>query len=199
MDTKLPLGTQAQLKQPYVSMRNRNKVHFLNPTLAEIKIDDVAWHLARQCRFTCHVKNWYSTAEHSILGARQAKNTQIAREFLVHDAGEFVFGDLSSPIKRLCPDYKEMSDRFQDFCFRAFLGYIPEEGPLKEIDSRLCATEMRVLRGSPDESLEAEPYTDVHFYNWRWQDAHVRFLDMFTHLFPEYKDVEGVLGNGTLE
>ena len=190
-------GTRNQQKEPYVSMRKRNRVHFLNPKASEIKIDDVAWHLARSCRFTCHVNGWYSTAEHCILGARKAKNQQLAREFLVHDAGEFVFGDVSSPVKRLCPDYKLMSDRFQDFTFRHFLGYIPEETALKEIDSRLCATEMRHLRGSPDESLEAEPYDDVEFFCWPWEQAYIRFLDMFQWLFPEYKDVEGVLGNGT--
>lgn len=188
-----------QEREPYLTMRHGNRVDFLNPKPEQIVVDDIAWHLARQCRFNSALKQWYSNAEHSIMGSHQAADTHLARAFLIHDAAEYVFGDIASPIGRLCPDYKKLCNNFQDFLYKLYLGTIPDEAAIKEIDSRICATEMVVLRQAPADDICAKPYTNVRFHCWPWQEAYIRYLDMFTWLFPEVKNVKAVLGNAASE
>lgn len=173
------------MNEPYLRFRNGNILHFLNPEPQQILIDDIAWHLARTCRFNGSMNVWYSNAEHSILGARKATDLEVSRAFLIHDAGEYVYGDLPSPVKNLCPDYKARSDKFQDFIYRHYLGKLPDENEVKLVDQRMTATEMKYLRKGSN--LHAEPYEDMSFYCWNWEEAYHRYLEMFYWLFPEHK------------
>lgn len=193
------LGVKNQEREPYLRMRHGNRVDFLNPKPEQIIVDDIAWHLARQCRFNSALTQWYSNAEHSIMGAKMAGNEQLAREFLIHDAAEYVFGDIPSPVGRLCPEYKKLCNEFQDFIYKLFLGYIPDHDAIKVIDDRICATEMIVLRKSTNVDLCAQAYTNVRFHCWPWHEAYIRYLDLFTWYFPEVKNVKSVLGNAASE
>jgi hypothetical protein len=168
-------------------MRQGNTIHFLNPKPGEIKIHDIAWHLARTCRFNAAMNVWYSNAEHSILGSRLAPSVKEAREFLLHDAAEYVFGDIASPVKKLLPDYNKLINEFENKIYLFFLGYIPDGKAIKVIDSRICATEMKYLRNNEAECLESVPYDNLHFYCWTPEKAFIKYMESFQWLFPEYK------------
>ncbi|TGQ69547.1 hypothetical protein EN829_014875 [Mesorhizobium sp. M00.F.Ca.ET.186.01.1.1] len=66
---------------------------------------DVAEGLARICRFGGGVPgNPYSVAQHCVIGAdaalEETRDANIAAYFLLHDAHEFVFGDMTTPVAK---------------------------------------------------------------------------------------------------
>lgn len=173
--------------QPYVRVGRlcQHLVEFLNPKKQQIFTEDIALGLAKSCRFQGHIRGWYSTAEHCIIGARLAKNEKLAKEFAIHDASEYVFSDLSGPIKALLPDYKRIEGNFQRFINEMYLGYPDLSPETKELDKRLCATEQHFLRHAPIEDLEGcMPYNGVIFKRWSHEIAFEMYDELLTDLFP---------------
>lgn len=83
-----------------------------NAQASDIFIEDIAHALSNLCRFTGHVKRFYSVAEHSLhvssLVPQEHKLTA-----LLHDAAEAYLSDLSRPIKHR-PEmafYREAEDQ----------------------------------------------------------------------------------------
>lgn len=178
------------MSRPYITVRGGRKIHFLDFDPKEIKIEDIAWHLARQCRFNGHLDLWYSTAEHSINCANQAHDVYLKKICLIHDAAEFVFGDLVHPVKTLCSDYTSLIKDFESKLYSHFLGEVPYDFDLlrlKLIDDRMTATEMLYLRGC---ILDQAPYDRFKFACMDWLSAYSAYMLSFRNLFPEYKDVE---------
>ncbi len=180
--------------RPYVRTLSLTKVHFLDPKPEDIVVADIAHGLAGLCRFTAGLKSWYSVAEHSILGSRRIKDREQARQFLIHDAAEYVFGDPASPIMRavgICP-FKAALDNFQFFLNNLFLGYGDLHPSVKQLDRAFCATEMHFIRGQTREQVN-EDYPgctimeDQKFFCLPREEAAKWWLDEFHFLFPEYK------------
>lgn len=181
------MGDSVKDEDPFVSLRGGRVVHFLKPRKGEIQIEDIAWHLARQCRYNGHLHVWYSNAEHSIYCADKATTLVGKKIALLHDAGEYVFGDLVRPVKQFCKDYETMLHAFDAEIYKTFLGAIPYDFDfkvMKMIDDRISATEMVMLRGLPQSyTNQAEPYNDVKFNCWDWFEAYQRYMGYFKVLF----------------
>lgn len=88
--------------------------HFTGPAALEadarpVCIEDIGHHLAIISRFTGATIRPYSDAEHSLLCADIAKrmgtSALVQWAALMHDAHEFVTGDMSSPVKRVVNGY----------------------------------------------------------------------------------------------
>lgn len=71
----------------------------LNPDPETICIEDVAHALANSCRFTGHVRSFYSVAQHSVLVA-ELLPAPLRLVGLLHDASEAYLSDISRPVKR---------------------------------------------------------------------------------------------------
>lgn len=185
---------------PYTRTISLTKVHFFNPRACEIKIDDVAHHLAKSGRFNNGIDPHYSVAEHSVLMAHWflnvfpgtlATRTLFAQYASVHDTGEYLFGDLPAPLKKFLPDFNKFQTGFDSFMLKHFglLGTLPEEVDI--IDKRFCATEQRILRRhEPDTYSMLSALEDVVFHCWSWQEAKDQFLILFSELFPNYRDTD---------
>src|SRR6056297_2366587 len=101
-------------------MLSGRRLDLLDPTPVDIEIEDIAHGLAFVARWNGQTKgDWpYSVAEHSLLveeiygrivPAAPAKWRLAA---LLHDAPEYVIGDMISPVKAAVgPDYEALDDR----------------------------------------------------------------------------------------
>jgi uncharacterized protein len=109
------------MKQPraWQRMLSGRRLDLLDPTPMDIEIEDIAHGLAFVARWNGQTRgDWpYSVAEHSLLveqifarsGAQPAKWCLAA---LLHDAPEYVIGDMISPVKAAVgPGYGDMDMR----------------------------------------------------------------------------------------
>jgi hypothetical protein len=161
------------------------RVEFLNPKPEQIRLIDIAYGLAKSCRFQGHVPGWYSTAEHCILGTYQLETEELKKQFLLHDAAEYIFSDLSAPIKVLpeLAGYKALEHNFERHIFKKYLGYEELDPQIKVVDKRMCATEAIKIRKRPPCTQTAEPY-DISFPRWKWEDAFQFYQYALATYFP---------------
>jgi len=82
----------------YIRTYTGKKFWPLDPRPEDVDIIDIAHALSNQCRFTGHVKDFYSVAEHS-LAVSFACPKEFALVGLLHDADEAYLIDLAAPVK----------------------------------------------------------------------------------------------------
>lgn len=103
-------------------MLSGRRLDLLDPTPLDIEIEDIAHGLAFVARWNGQtIGDWpYSVAEHSLLvealfgrmNPRAPAKWRLAA--LLHDAPEYVIGDMISPVKAAVgPDYGALDDRLQ--------------------------------------------------------------------------------------
>lgn len=126
-------------------------MHFdlVMPTKDMICIPDIVHALSRLCRFTGHAKTFYSVAEHCCKmhdhAAFMYADPTMAYEALLHDAHEAYVGDVSAPLKRLLPGYKELQERV-DLLIRSKYGlssHMPDA--IRQMDLAILMTERNSL------------------------------------------------------
>ncbi len=130
----------------------------LNPTPDMVCIEDIAHSLANICRYTGHVRQFYSVAQHSVLAA-QADSSSNPLQRLLHDADEAYIGDIASPWKQLlCVDVAETKQalqhyvavkaweqKIQDVIGLALEVDLTHSAEVKVVDNRMYFTEVRDL------------------------------------------------------
>lgn len=132
---------------------------FIDPQPDQIDIKDIIWGLSNVCRFTGQCTSFYSVAQHSVLVSRNVP-VYDRRAALLHDAAEAYVGDMSGPLKQLCPDYKVIEKRVEAAIFAKFGISTPLPPSVKHADLRLLRTEQRDLTAGHAESwngLDAYP------------------------------------------
>ncbi len=109
-----------QKPRAWQRMLSGRRLDLLDPTPVDIEIEDIAHGLAFVARWNGQTKGdyAYSVAEHSILVetifGRIVPNAPIKWRLaaLLHDAPEYVIGDMISPVKAAVgPDYGELDER----------------------------------------------------------------------------------------
>ena len=126
-DTTMPSSTPpppAHMSKPperaWQRMLSGRRLDLLDPTPVDIEIEDIAHGLAFVARWNGQTRGDfpYSVAEHSILveelfsrmNPKAPAKWQLAA--LLHDAPEYVIGDMISPVKAAVgPGYGELDDR----------------------------------------------------------------------------------------
>ncbi len=110
------------MKQPraWQRMLSGRRLDLLDPTPMDIEVEDIAHGLAFVARWNGQTRgDWpYSVAEHSLLVEQifSKMNSGIATRWqlaaLLHDAPEYVIGDMISPVKAAVgPGYGALDDR----------------------------------------------------------------------------------------
>ena len=157
----------------------------LDPHPEEVCIEDIAHALSNICRYTGHVREFYSVADHSIRVARIVPAPD-ALWGLLHDASEAYICDVARPVKQY-PGfgelYRQIEDRLMLCICEAF--NLPAEQPasIKPADNILLHTERRDLMARPP-----QPWRDPHpplpgtIFPRTPREAEQEFLELFAEV-----------------
>jgi len=118
----------------------------LNPSPDNINLLDIAHALSNQCRFTGHVRKFYSVAEHSCR-VHDIVPTELKLAAILHDASEYALMDLARPVKEQKEMYlfREAEDALMECIAEKYNFTYPLEDKIKEADKILLVTEYRDL------------------------------------------------------
>lgn len=158
----------------------------LAPRVVDIDIEDIAHALSLQCRFTGHVHEFYSVAQHCCLVAeRVPKEDQLWA--LLHDAPEAYLIDLARPVKRApaLQGYRDAEARLMAVIAERFglVGDMPAS--VEDADTRMLMTEAHSLMTMHPQWLVDAPwqrYPDI-IDPWTPQIAKARYLNRFIALY----------------
>ena len=139
------------LEEPFILMNNGSKIPVFSPQPEDIDIEGIARCLSMQCRYNGNCDRFMSVAEHSvncsIAAERYYPDGGVELQFaaLLHDAAEAYVGDLIRPVKVFCDKYTEAEDVFEAAIEARFSIDHTLRKIVKEIDVRMCTTEMEQL------------------------------------------------------
>jgi 5'-deoxynucleotidase YfbR-like HD superfamily hydrolase len=153
-------------KRAWQRMLSGRRLDLLDPAPLDVEIDDIAHGLSRVARWNGQTSgDWaFSVAEHSLLVERLAASFKpdLAPRWrlaaLLHDASEYVIGDLITPFKAVIgADYKALEHRLTTAVFLRFglPGQLPETTArlIKRADRAAAYVEAVQLAGfSEDEA-----------------------------------------------
>lgn len=162
-----------------------------HPKIEDIRISDIAWHLARECRFAGALREdveIYTVAQHSCL-VHDNVAPEHRREALLHDAPEYVFGDRIKPIKLMMGADVDAAEKRLDYLIRLKFGLpLAKSQAIKDADYRAVLTERRdVLHPETEKNVDwgvprADPWPEK-IVAWGVFKAHDEFMRRFKESF----------------
>ncbi len=167
-------------------------VNLRQPTPEMFVIEDIARSLSMLVRWTGHVNQFYSVAEHSFLISLNCGDNPLDQLWgLLHDAPESVLGDMSSPLKAL-PEFaafRLLERRIMSaICLRFGLP-MHEPAIVRQCDTAIRCNERRALRGAVPKYGERPLPASIE--GWSPKKAEAMFLAQFHSLYPACtKDVD---------
>lgn len=170
----------------------------LAPDPSSIDIEDIAHALSNICRFTGHVAEFFSVAQHSVIVSMVVPEED-AMHGLLHDASEAYICDIAKPIKSLpgWEPYRAIEHRLQRAIYDRF-GLGEEPASIKQADYRMLVTEACELMSPmhPDwfAVIEQKARYDgmsLRGYCWSPTDAKATFLRCFHALSHKGSQVTG--------
>lgn len=180
-------------------MLSGRRLDLLDPSPLDVEIDDIAHGLARVARWNGQTSgNWaYSVAEHSLLVEGLARERGLAARWqlaaLLHDAPEYVIGDLITPFKAMVgSDYKALENRLQAAVHIRFglPGELPAKvaAAIKKADRLAAYLEATQLAGfaEPEAKRLFSPGRKIperHLAPVSPEEAKHRFLERFGELW----------------
>lgn len=159
----------------------------LDPDPALLDIEDIAHALSNSCRFTGHVKWFYSVGQHSVLCSRIVPD-EYKLTALLHDASEAYLSDIARPVKEQ-PDfgavYRDVEGRLEEAIAERFGLQYPWHKSVKDADNILLVTEARDLmfgvKGWSDYFQTIEPLEEP-IESWTPEEAETLFLTRYYQL-----------------
>jgi len=161
-------GTQVSgdPRGPWSQTASGLKFHPLDPDPEHISLEDIAHQLSMVNRFGGATRFPYSVAQHSLLVAALADHlfpgdVYLRRWALMHDAPEYVLGDMVRPVKVLLPDYVALEIQLMWAITAKFdLGPLSFEMQmrLKALDNTACVIEKQHLLNYSVEWQDMPPY-----------------------------------------
>lgn len=184
-------------EEGWIQIANGHIFHPMNPRPEEVHIEDIAQSLSRQIRYNGHSDGIINVAQHSCNCAWLADvmghpaETQLA--MLMHDAGEYITGDMIRPMKVKIPEFSVTEDAIMAAIIKRF--NLPEitHKLLKYFDNIALAWEKRDLYRSSREwpNMEDVPEWCPTITTWTHTYAEQRFLNLFSWLQLEIKGITG--------
>ncbi len=158
----------------------------LDPRAEDVNIRDIAHALAHLCRFTGHVRKFYSVAQHCVL-VSQAVPPECALYGLLHDAAEAYIGDMSRPLKHdpKMVRYRECDQRLSDVIYARFGLSDDEPACVKEVDRLVLQDEVRdvALHTERGSGYVHGPGTGRFIHPQEPEEAKHQFIQRFYQLY----------------
>ena len=196
-----PADAQPRAWQRMLSGR---RLDLLDPSPLDVEIEDIAHGLARVARWNgqTHGPHVYSVAQHSLLVEAMLRESasrpddRLRLAALLHDAPEYVIGDIISPFKAMIGEaYKAVEDRLLGAIHIRF-GLAPTLAPaaaglIKEADKGAAFFEATRLAGfsfSEAKRFFGPPPTvsaaleAAFLAPWSAEDAKARFIERYAQL-----------------
>jgi 5'-deoxynucleotidase YfbR-like HD superfamily hydrolase len=195
--------SESPRRRAWQRMLSGRRLDLIDPSPVDVEIADIAHGLARVARWNGQTQGpeIFSVAQHSLLvealfaavAAAPPPKERLAA--LLHDAPEYVIGDMISPFKAaIGGDYRRIEGRLQQAIHIRF--GLPAELPtdlarqIKAVDRVSAYIEATALAGftiAEARKLFGEPEAPVHDFAafvepMRPQEAERRFLDRFAEL-----------------
>ncbi|MEM6761972.1 MAG: HD family hydrolase [Pseudomonadota bacterium] len=196
-------------------MLSGRRLNILDPSPLDIEIRDIAHGLARVARWNGQTKGPFpfSVAQHSLLveaivdASLPDASPSDRLAALLHDAPEYVVGDLISPFKAAIGDaYKGVEERLERAIHLRFS--IPPDpsarrrNAIKQADTVAAFHEATALAGfaikearqifRPPAAAMCAPAAAAPFLHpWQSAEAEARFLERFERLDAECASAEG--------
>jgi 5'-deoxynucleotidase YfbR-like HD superfamily hydrolase len=120
MSKALPAKNTTKSKRAWQRMLSGRRLDLLDPSPLDVELEDIAHGLARVARWNGQTKgaHIFSVAQHSLLVETVARaktpslDNRARLALLLHDAPEYVIGDMISPFKAVIGDsYKAVEHR----------------------------------------------------------------------------------------
>lgn len=136
--------------RPDILTRSGLYFNLVEPTPEMVRTSDIAHALGMLARFCGHTSAFYSVAQHCVLVSMLVP-WEHALQALLHDAAEAYYGEVTAPLKRLVPHYRDLEKRGWRAIAASF--GVPEElhPSVKQADLVMLATEQRDLMPPHDD------------------------------------------------
>lgn len=177
-----------EAKTSWMLTRNGKAFDFADPQPSDICIEDIAYALSRQCRYTGHTKFHYSVAQHCVLIAKLLPR-HLAFQGLMHDATEAYLADICAPAKKFLPDYNSLEQKIWEAVCLKFNIDVYLHPVVKEYDLRITEDERLVLLPETPDNLhffgghDVQPL-GVSIKPWSTHTAKKMFIMYFERLKP---------------
>jgi uncharacterized protein len=129
---------------PAMPLRHGGRFHLLDPRAEDVRIEDIAASLSKLCRWTGHVRKFYSVAEHSVT-VSEILPPRLQLAGLLHDAAETYIGDISRPMRIAVGSLDRVEAPIERVIAAKFGLAWPMPAEVREADNIVLATELRDL------------------------------------------------------
>lgn len=141
---KMSLSEISKIYPRIIRLKSGRYIDLVNPNPDDIIIEDIVHALTNIPRFTGHLNTFYSVAQHSVLTAKLVDDEHKFAA-LMHDASEAYLGDISSPLKNLIPDYKDIESNMMRIIANKFGFQYPLHQAVKDADYKMLEHEWHSL------------------------------------------------------
>jgi uncharacterized protein len=178
---------EVNVNKAWIQTASGGVFHILDPRQDEILITDIGHALGQMCRFTGHVRRFYSVAEHSIHASHLVPEKD-ALWALMHDSSEAYIADLNRPLKHFTavgPVYKTTEKKIMDAICVKFRLPLEQPESVDKADATMLYTEKAQLMPPMEwdtKWAEDTSTADIKVRCWSPEIAKVEFLHRFYEL-----------------
>ncbi len=171
----------------YITTFSGRHVDPLDLQPEDVSLEDIAHHLAMQCRWSGATKHHYSVAQHAYYCSFLVPEDQ-AYDALHHDDAETYLQDMAKPLKNhetLGQAYRGAEKRIEKVIGPTLGVRFPVSPEVKEVDLlMLCAEADQLVRGRKHWTTYYRdlPAADTHIARWSPRKAEERFLERHFNL-----------------
>lgn len=151
-------------ERSWIITNSRRSLNFKNIRKEDIDFDDIAVGLANTCRYSGQCGVFYSVAEHSEVVSRILEHKYPGENDLIisgfaHDFAEAYMGDMTTPLKNLCPGFMEIEEKLEAVIEDVFDLKVSIKDPrIKECDMLAWHIESKFFFG--DDCTSWKPFDD---------------------------------------